>query len=227
MANFSAETPEGSAYDLSVEVGAGRAQEPAPARKRAPRWTPKERLFVEEYLIHGNAARAARRAGYAEKSARFIGRDLLTKTHIREAIEAHRQEVASRFAVTAERVIEELSRVAYADPIQLLDEHGNYLPLDRMPEEIRRAIASLDVDELTEDRGATRQLSLALVGPDGTPIRVRVQTKRIRLWSKLEALRLLGQKLGIFGSDHATLELGPRLEAALRRSGALRSEGTA
>ena len=35
--------------------------------------TPKQRRFVDEYLIDLNATQAAIRAGYSEKTARFIG----------------------------------------------------------------------------------------------------------------------------------------------------------
>ena len=44
--------------------------------------TEKQRRFADFYLETGNAAEAARRAGYNEKSARFIGSENLTKPYI-------------------------------------------------------------------------------------------------------------------------------------------------
>src|SRR3989304_10363778 len=53
----------------------------------------KQRAFVEEYLTCWNAAEAARRCGYSEKTARFIGANLLTKVNIKEAIEVRLNEL--------------------------------------------------------------------------------------------------------------------------------------
>jgi phage terminase small subunit len=46
----------------------------------------KQRAFVEVYLSTWNAAEAARRAGYSEKTARAIGHENLTKPDIAAAI---------------------------------------------------------------------------------------------------------------------------------------------
>lgn len=48
--------------------------------------TPKQKRFVEEYLIDLNATQAAIRAGYSPKTARQIGDENLSKPDIREAI---------------------------------------------------------------------------------------------------------------------------------------------
>lgn len=48
--------------------------------------TPKERRFVEEYCECLNAAKAARRAGYSENSARQIAAQNLSKLYISKAI---------------------------------------------------------------------------------------------------------------------------------------------
>lgn len=45
--------------------------------------TPKQKAFADEYIKNGgNASEAARKAGYAERSARDIGNENLTKPHI-------------------------------------------------------------------------------------------------------------------------------------------------
>ena len=45
--------------------------------------TPKQKAFADEYIKNGgNATDAARKAGYAERSARDIGNENLTKPHI-------------------------------------------------------------------------------------------------------------------------------------------------
>ncbi len=49
--------------------------------------TPKQQLFVDEYLIDLNATKAAIRAGYSEKTAYSIGQENLNKPDIAEAID--------------------------------------------------------------------------------------------------------------------------------------------
>jgi phage terminase small subunit len=50
--------------------------------------TAKRRHFVDDYLIHGNATRAAIAAGYSAASAGSIGSELLTMPNVRAAIAA-------------------------------------------------------------------------------------------------------------------------------------------
>ena len=56
--------------------------------------TPKQKRFVEEYVVDCNATQAAIRAGYSERNAGKIGPELLGKTRIAEAI-AKKQKVIS------------------------------------------------------------------------------------------------------------------------------------
>ena len=77
--------------------------------------TDRQRRFVEEYLVDLNAAAAAIRAGYAATSARTVGPRLKALPKIRAALEAAMAERRRRVAVTQDRVIEELARIAFAD----------------------------------------------------------------------------------------------------------------
>jgi len=54
--------------------------------------TDRQQAFVQEYCVHGNAAAAARSAGYSEAVARQTAHKLLLKPHI--AAEIRRQSVA-------------------------------------------------------------------------------------------------------------------------------------
>lgn len=48
--------------------------------------TPKQKLFVDEYLIDLNATQAAIRAGYRPDNAEQMGYQLLQKTSVSDAI---------------------------------------------------------------------------------------------------------------------------------------------
>ena len=47
----------------------------------------KEKLFVEEYLVDLNASAAARRCGYAEKSAGVTGKKIRDRPHVKKYID--------------------------------------------------------------------------------------------------------------------------------------------
>lgn len=65
--------------------------------------------FVEEYLVDLNASAAARRAGYKNET---YGRELLTKTHVKEAIAEKRKEQQERTQITQDLVLEGLLKEA-------------------------------------------------------------------------------------------------------------------
>lgn len=62
--------------------------------------TPKQQLFVEEYLIDLNATQAAIRAGYSPNNADKIGSELLGKTRVSEAIKIAMAERSRRTGST-------------------------------------------------------------------------------------------------------------------------------
>lgn len=64
--------------------------------------------FAQEYTIDFNATKAARRAGYSEKSARQQGERLLSNASIRNEVERLRAERAERTRVDADWVTYEL-----------------------------------------------------------------------------------------------------------------------
>lgn len=73
--------------------------------------TPKQQLFIDEYLKTWNATQAAINAGYSERSAAEIGYENLRKPHIAEAIEKH----LKASAMSRDEVLMRLARHARAD----------------------------------------------------------------------------------------------------------------
>jgi phage terminase small subunit len=78
--------------------------------------TPKQRIFIAEYVNCYNATEAARRAGYSEKTAYKIGSENLKKPQIFKQIQAV---IDERLAITKqslpERIIREHERLAFSD----------------------------------------------------------------------------------------------------------------
>lgn len=79
--------------------------------------TVKQQRFIEDYLIHGNATRAAVNAGYSEKTARIIGFENLTKPNIASEIERRLKERS----MGKDEVLDRIADIARADMEEFLD----------------------------------------------------------------------------------------------------------
>ena len=73
--------------------------------------TPKQTLFVKEYLVDLNATQAAIRAGYSEKTAYSIGEENLKKPVIAQAIQEGMDKRAERVEITADEVLRDLKEL--------------------------------------------------------------------------------------------------------------------
>lgn len=71
--------------------------------------TEKQRRFVDYYIETGNASEAARRAGYSEKTAGWIGQENLQKPTIKAAIDARLRELEDKRIAKADEVMKFLT----------------------------------------------------------------------------------------------------------------------
>lgn len=74
--------------------------------------TPKQQKFADEYIKSGNAADAARKAGYKENTARVAGAQNLTKLNIKKYIDERMAEIASKRIMDATEAVELLTSIA-------------------------------------------------------------------------------------------------------------------
>ncbi|WP_426751697.1 terminase small subunit [Myxococcus sp. Y35] len=161
------------------------AGQTAPAESSRDELTAKQRAFVREYLVDHNGKQAAIRAGYSEHSAEVTASKLLRIPKVSAAIEEAEAQVdeAVKDAVTVEvaEVLRELRRIAFSDIGDMVGEGGGILDLKAMPLDARRAISSIEVEELFEGKGSER-------------IQIGTVTK-LKLWSKEKGLELLAKYL--------------------------------
>ena len=80
--------------------------------------TPKQRIFIMEYIVYKNATKAAKIAGYSAKTARSIGAENLTKPDIFAAIEKGLSAQLEKAEISADIVTQALKRIAFADPLE-------------------------------------------------------------------------------------------------------------
>lgn len=71
--------------------------------------TVKQQRFVDAYIETGNAAEAARRAGYKSRNADVMGRENLRKPTIRKVLEARLKEIEDKRIAKAKEVMEFLT----------------------------------------------------------------------------------------------------------------------
>ena len=71
--------------------------------------TEKQKRFIDYYIETGNASEAARRAGYSEKTAGWIGQENLQKPTIKAAIDARLKDLEDKRIAKADEVLQFLT----------------------------------------------------------------------------------------------------------------------
>lgn len=147
----------------------------------------RQRKFCFEYIKDFNSSRAARDAGYSEKTAGSIGSENLNKPEIQAFLAELMVRVASEVKKqqqnalwTAEELLSRIQEIADCDPLDAFDEFNKPKSLKDIPPAVRRTIASIDVyEDFTEG---------VEVG----------ETTKIRFWDKGKHLEMLAKRLQLF-----------------------------
>ena len=79
------------------------------------RFTSRQRLFIEAYLVSRSLTKAAIAAGCKERSAHAVGWQWFKKAEIRAEIDRRMAALFDRYAVTSDRIIRELALIAFAN----------------------------------------------------------------------------------------------------------------
>lgn len=159
--------------------------------------TQKQKRFIEEYLIDLNATQAAIRAGYSPDTAQQTGSENLSKPVIRAQIDRAMAERSKRTGVNAERVIQELAKIAFVNAAEVIDPKT----------------ATVKEDALPEDTAAIQSVKVKTFGEDGLE-------REIKMADKLKALELLGKHLGMFQNNvNVTLGSSDKLDDIMSQIG--------
>lgn len=162
----------------------------------------KHERFVAEYLIDLNATQAAIRAGYSEKTANREGSRLLSNADIAKAIAERKERQLATADLTAARVLEELRRLAFADPRRLFDENGRLKPITDWSAEDAACLASFEIT------------SQKVKGSEDDEWET---VKKIRVWDKTKALDLVAKHFGLLKEkiELSTSAIGAMSDAEL------------
>ena len=150
---------------------------------RKPRTTldARQRRFIDEYLVDLNGSKAAVRAGYAESSAATRASRLLKMTQVADAVREAMDARAQRTQITADRVLREYARIAFAD-IRSFTEPGS------------TGLTVKSLETLSDDD--TAAIAEVSRGANG-------QNLKVKLHDKKKALDSIARHLGLFGKQAA------------------------
>lgn len=172
---------------------------------------PAHEAFAQSYVTQGyNSRRAAAVSGLAPSAVSHP----LIQARIRELMQAQ----FATMHVDAERVKQEIARIAFQDVRDLYDDKGNLLAPHELSDDAAATIAGIDV----EIKGGKTNPTTG----ETSPI---VETRKIRRADKLGALNLLARHFKIVGETEDQVEnladaLANRLTKARRRAQGARPE---
>lgn len=165
------------------------------ARNPATGLTKKQDDFCFQTVVLGNPNRAYRVAyentNMSDGAVRMEVWKMVRDPKIEERIAEFQAIAEQKLAVSIERIAKELARIAFADFADLFDDAGNAVPLHMLPEDIRRAVHSVDI---IEKQAGT--LKIGGKNADGEQVGMEFipeRTKKIRLHDKHAALVTLAK----------------------------------
>lgn len=146
--------------------------------------------FCQEYLVDLNATQAAIRAGYSAKTAGTKGHQLLQIVEIAARIQFLMAERGKRTEITAERVVQELAKVAFASMRQFIrvDSDGQpQIDLSTTDNDNLDALMEVQTETVVESRGSGDEREFDTI-----------RKTKIKLHNKLGALHELAEHTGVF-----------------------------
>lgn len=161
--------------------------------------TPKQAMFVREYLVDLNATQAAIRAGYSAKTANEQASRLLANVNVARAVQAGMDRRAEAVEINATRVLKEIGRLAFFDPRKLLNSDGTPKPIHELDDDTAAAVAGIEIVTKGND-----DLGYADI-------------MKVKLADKSKNLEMLGRHLKLF-TDKIEVDVGGELAQRMKEA---------
>lgn len=145
--------------------------------------TEKQRIFCEAYCRLWDATKAAKEAGYSEKTAYSIGSENLRKPECAEYVQFIKDNAADFAGVSILRNVQELAKVAYGSAADLRKAWAKLEDWEYLPEDVKASISEVIT--------VTRVLKT-----DDEVLEQSIESVKIKQYDKLRAIELLNKMLG-------------------------------
>lgn len=185
-----------------------------------PRLT-NERLerFARVYARKFDRREAAEVAGYAQASADT----LCTRVEVRERVQELTEAMLKAGDITAQRVMLELGRVAFADIRKVFDEKGQLIPIHELDDDAAASIAGIEHETRSKQVKGKKVMNLATGEMEDEVIITNVRTAKIKRFNKDAALGTLAKHFKLVGDEGDGVNalanaLADRLNSARKRT---------
>lgn len=164
--------------------------------------TPRQRRFVDEYLVDLNATQAAIRAGYAPDRAHVTGSQLVANSKVARAISVRQIAITRRIERSQDDVAMRLAGIAWTDMTDIAEwGDGRFVLRDssELSEAARAAVKTLKVRRRREMVGS---------GRDAVPW--EVESIEVQLDDRLRAAELFGRHIGMWPREAPQVNVDAR-----------------
>ncbi len=153
--------------------------------------TPRQSMFVKEYLVDLNGTQAAIRAGYSPRTANEQAARLLANVNISDAVAAGMAKRAAKVEINADYVLARLAEIDRMDVLDIMNDDMTLKPVSAWPSSWRRYLSGFDVAEMKDGQDAIGVL------------------KKIKWPDKVKNLELLGKHVGVGAFSEKVQLSGP------------------
>lgn len=143
--------------------------------------TNKERIFCHEYIVDWNGARAAKQAGYSEKSIYEIAHQNLIKLHIKQYINYIKNNLEEESGISKLRNLKELAKIAYSSIAHLHNTWIERKEFDSLTDDQKAAIETIETKTVTMNYDESTK---------------EVEYVKISLYSKQAAIQEINKMMG-------------------------------
>lgn len=149
---------------------------------RSEELNPRQRRFIEEYIVDLNGTQAAIRAGYSRRSAAADASVILINPKVQLEIEKAIKARSERTFIRQDRVVRELAILGFSDVRNyVVGDDGEVELAEDVPDAAFRAISSI-------------RRKIRTITTKGGSVVVERDVE-LKLWNKNNALELLGKNL--------------------------------
>lgn len=163
--------------------------------------TPKEQVFVREYLRDGNGTRAAAAAGYSAKTASVTASKLLRKAKVSEELAKLQEKLCNKLEISAERVLQGIAELAFYDPRKFFRPDGALKGITELDDQTVMALCGIDVEKLFKHFGKGQAEEV------GTITKIKLADRGLNLERLGRHLKLFTDKLEVNDSEQIVARL--------------------